>query len=80
MISAEYIKAKFQAWAAREAIQLQGSAGERGESNYTLSVEKNLLGGILHPSTRKSLEAAPEANYAEESRRCQPCTPRQRWP
>jgi hypothetical protein len=45
MKSAEFIHRKFQAWAHRRNIMLQGSEGERGQPNYTLSLGENLLYG-----------------------------------
>lgn len=57
MTSGDYIQRKLRAWAERKGIQLQGSAGTRGERNYTMSVEKNIFGGEIHPSVRASFEA-----------------------
>ena len=57
MRSPDYIQYKFRAWARRHGIELQGSAGIRGEPNYTKSVELNVFQGVLHPSTRASFEA-----------------------
>jgi hypothetical protein len=56
MTSGQFIQRKLQAWAARNGIPLQGSAGERGEPNYTHSVEENLFGGELLPMVRASFE------------------------
>ena len=57
MKSADFIQRKFQAWAQRKNIALQGSAGDRGEPNYTLSLQANLFGGKLHPQVRTAFEA-----------------------
>ena len=57
MKSGQFIQQKFQAWALRKNIQLQGSEGERGERNYTLKVEDNLFGGRLHPDARSAFTA-----------------------
>jgi hypothetical protein len=57
MRSGPYIQQKLQAWAQRKGIPLQGSAGDRGEPNYTLSVGQNILGGELHPSVRAAFDA-----------------------
>ena len=43
MTSGQFIQKKLQAWAARKGISLQGSAGVRGEPNYTHSIEQNLF-------------------------------------
>jgi len=43
MTSGKFIKWKLQAWAVWKLIRLQGSKGERGESNYTLSVVHNIF-------------------------------------
>ena len=56
MRTGEFIKRKLQAWAARNGIPLQGSAGERGEPNYTLRLEDNIFGGALLPSVRAAFE------------------------
>jgi hypothetical protein len=53
----QYIQGKLQAWAERKGIQLQGSAGDRGERNYSMSVEQNIFGGRLHPSVRAAFDA-----------------------
>src|SRR5687768_11968517 len=47
MTTGQFIQLKLRAWAERSGIPLQGSAGERGQPNYTLSVEQNILGGLL---------------------------------
>ena len=57
MRSAEFIQRKFQAWAHRKNIMLQGSEGERGQPNYTLNLEDNLFGGELHIQARSAFEA-----------------------
>ena len=57
MNSGDYIKHKLQAWAERKGIQLQGSAGTRGERNYTMSVGQNIFGGEIHPAVRAAFEA-----------------------
>lgn len=57
MQSGQYHQQKFQAWAQRMGISLQGSAGARGEPNYTLSVEQNIFGGELHPSVVAAFDA-----------------------
>ena len=51
MKSAEFIQRKFQAWANRKNIRLQGSEGERGQPNYTLNLGENLF-GRLHSQAR----------------------------
>lgn len=43
MRSSQYIQRKLQAWAERKGIRLQKSAGYRGEPNYAVSVEQNIL-------------------------------------
>ena len=48
MTSGRHIQLKFQAWAKRNNIPLQGSKGKRGAPNYTLSIGENLFGGKLH--------------------------------
>ena len=40
MRSGEFVQGKFQAWARRKGIALQGSEGERGAKNYTRSLER----------------------------------------
>ena len=57
MTSGEFIQGKLRAWADRQNIALQGSAGERGAKNYTKSLRDNLFGGELLPEVRASLEA-----------------------
>jgi hypothetical protein len=57
MNSGEYIQRKLQAWAERKGIPLQGSAGARGEKNYTRSVEENIFGGRLHDSVAAAIRA-----------------------
>jgi hypothetical protein len=57
MRSSDYIQLKFQAWARRQGIELQGSAGERGEPNYTRSVEQNVFAGVLDSGTKASFAA-----------------------
>ena len=57
MTSGHYIQQKLQAWACRQGIRLQGSAGERGAPNYTLSVEKNIFGGELLASVTADFQA-----------------------
>jgi hypothetical protein len=57
MTSGQYIQQKLQAWAARKGLALQGSAGERGARNYTLSVEKNIFRDTLSEATRAAFEA-----------------------
>lgn len=57
MTSADYIQGKFQAWAHRKNISLQGSEGERGEPNYTLTLGDNLFGGALNDQVRTEFEA-----------------------
>jgi hypothetical protein len=56
MTSGQFVQKKLQSWAARKGISLQGSAGERGEPNYTHSIEQNLFEQILLPSVRASFE------------------------
>ncbi len=57
MRSAEFIQRKFQAWAHRKNIKLQGSEGERGQPNYTFSRGEDLFGGALHPQAEAAFEA-----------------------
>ena len=57
MKSADFIQRKLQAWAHRKNITLQGSEGERGQPNYTLSLGKNLFGGELHIQARAAFDA-----------------------
>jgi hypothetical protein len=57
MQSGHYLQQKFQAWALRKGTQLQGSAGTRGEPNYTMSVAQNIFGGELHPSVHAAFDA-----------------------
>jgi hypothetical protein len=56
MESAEFIQRKFQAWAHRKNIALQGSKGKRGQPNYTLSLGDNLFGGKLHIKAKSAFE------------------------
>ena len=56
MTSGQFIQKKLQTWAARKGISLQGSAGVRGEPNYTHSIEQNLFDQILLPSVRASFD------------------------
>jgi len=42
MKSGDYLQNKFQAWAQRRGIQLQGSEAARGKPNYTLALRENL--------------------------------------
>jgi hypothetical protein len=56
MRSGQYIQWKLQAWAERKGIPLQGSAGDWGEPNYTLSAEQNIFGGELHASVRAAFD------------------------
>jgi hypothetical protein len=56
MTSGEFIQRKFQTWAARKGIRLQGSAGERGAPNYTHTVEENLFDRVLLPSVKAAFE------------------------
>lgn len=57
MTSGQYIQRTLQAWADRQGIRLQGSAGERGEPNYTISVEQNIFGGKLQDSVTAAFRA-----------------------
>ena len=57
MNSGEFIQRKFQAWARRKGIPLQGSEGDRGRPNYTMCLEQNLFGGALHGASRAAFEA-----------------------
>jgi hypothetical protein len=57
MNSGEFIQRKLQAWARRKNIALQGSAGNRGERNYTPTIEDNVFGGELLPETEAAFEA-----------------------
>jgi len=54
MKSADFLHQKFQAWARRKNISLQGSEGERGQPNYMLSVEENLFNGKLLGQVRSA--------------------------
>ena len=56
MTTGQFIQRKLQAWAERSGIPLQGSGGNRGERNYTLSVEQNIFGGALLPSVLASFD------------------------
>jgi hypothetical protein len=56
MKSGQFIQRKLQAWAERKGVHLQGSAGERGAPNYTLSVEQNIFEGALLPEVRASFQ------------------------
>lgn len=56
MTSGEFVQGKFQVWARRKGIALQGSAGERGAKNYTPTVENNLFGGALLPEVRAAFD------------------------
>ena len=57
MTSADYLKGKFRAWALRTGIELQGSKGKQGESNYTLSLGENFYGGAILDSVRSAFDA-----------------------
>lgn len=57
MKTANFIHGKFQAWAHRRNIMLQGSEGRRGQPNYTLDIEQNLFGGRLQDETRAAFKA-----------------------
>lgn len=57
MTSGIYIQQKLQAWAKRSEIRLQGSAGDRGEPNYTMSVGQNIFGSALHASVRAAFDS-----------------------
>ncbi len=57
MRSGEFIQQKFQVWASRRGIPLQGSAGSRGQPNYTFSVAANLFGGHLCDEARRGFDA-----------------------
>src|SRR5687768_12604543 len=54
--SGALIQGKLQAWAHRNGIELQGSAGVSGAPNYTLAPENNVFGRQLPPETRKAFE------------------------
>jgi hypothetical protein len=54
--SGALIQGKLQAWAYRNGIELQGSAGVAGAPNYTLEPEHNLFGSQLLPETRRAFE------------------------
>ncbi len=56
MTSGAFIQAKQRAWAQRQGIPLQGSAGTRGVPNYTTSVEENLFDRMLLPAVRTAFE------------------------
>jgi hypothetical protein len=57
MTSGELIQRKFQAWARRHALALQGSRGADGRPNYVLAVERNIFGGVLDEETRAAFSA-----------------------
>lgn len=57
MHTSRFIKAKFQAWAKRHGIPLQGSEGDRGERNYTMTIEANLFGEMLNDVVRNAFKA-----------------------
>jgi hypothetical protein len=57
MNSADFIQRKLQTWAHRNNITLQGSKGERGQPNYTLSLGQNLFGGELHTRAKAAFDA-----------------------
>ena len=57
MKSADLIQRKLQAWADRKNIKLQGSEGERGQPNYTMSLGENLFRGELHVQARAAFDA-----------------------
>jgi len=56
MKSSEFIQNKFQAWALRKNLELQGSEGERGQPNYTKTLEENLYNGELSTQARADFE------------------------
>ena len=57
MTSGEHLQGKFQAWAARIGLPLQGSKGKRGKPNYTLTLDQNFFGGTLLESARSAFRA-----------------------
>jgi len=57
MTSGQYIQRKLQAWANRKGIRLQGSMGDRGEPNYTMSVVENIFGGEILSSVTTDFSA-----------------------
>jgi hypothetical protein len=54
--SGALIQGKLQAWAHRNGIELQGSAGVAGAPNYTMEPEQNVFGSQLLAETRKAFE------------------------
>ena len=56
MTSSHYVQHRQQAWALRRGIGLQGSAGERGELNYTKALGDNFFGGALLPAVEKAFK------------------------
>jgi hypothetical protein len=58
MRSGEYIQRKFQTWAQRHNIELQGSEGERGEPNYTLTLVDNLYKPLSDEARREFEQGA----------------------
>jgi len=52
MNTSQLIQAKFQSWAKRNKIRLQGSKGRLGTPNYAMSVGENIFGGTLARTTR----------------------------
>lgn len=65
MTSSQIVQQKFQAWALRRGITLQGSAGEHGAPNYVMGIAENVFGGCLLPE----VEAAFRAGAGGELRR-----------
>lgn len=56
MTSSHYIQERQQAWAIRRGIGLQGSAGERGEPNYTKVLGDNIFGGAFLPAVETAFK------------------------
>jgi len=53
MKSGDYLQKKFQAWAQRRGTQLQGSVGDRGQPNYTLTLADNLFEPLSEQARRE---------------------------
>jgi hypothetical protein len=56
MTSGEYVQRKLQAWAVRQGLPLQGSAGDKGRPNYTRSAAANIFEGTILPSVKTCFE------------------------
>jgi hypothetical protein len=57
MNTSNLIQAKFQAWAKRNCLPVQGDRGDQGKKNYTMTVEENLFGSGLADEVRKAFIA-----------------------